>query len=418
MFNKALIYYTKIQELDTNNKEVTASSNISIAKTYTSLYKNSIHREYTYKSKILDSAMYHYNQGIEMLKLLNNSYKLHQAYVHKASFLNFNQKYHQAIDLLYKAKTGYDISDKNDIELLYRINHELSNSYHNLLQYDSACKYMVLSRELKDEIDIKQNKIELTKKVYQQQYNLEKKIIEAQHRVEKTKLNAQHKISLILFSSIIFIFILIGIISYQKLKSKEKESFIKGNYSGEEKERKRIAMELHDNLGQQLSVIKKNKIITNDVNLNNLLSQSISTVKRLSKKIYPTQIDFIGLESSIKQLCIDTEKNCDIDVSYDFNLDTEQKKLNHEEKIHLYRVIQESFNNSIKHSQCSNIRITCNTYNNNIKISYYDNGIGLDKNNQLGLGLKNIKNRIDILKGKWIVKQQKKGINYTFIIPY
>jgi len=182
--------------------------------------------------------------------------------------------------------------------------------------------------------------------------------------------------------------------------------------AAEENERKRIAEDLHDGVGQLMSAVKMNLSaiesqipFANEDQKNaykkvmNLVDDSCIEVRSVSHSMMPNALVKAGLEGSLKEFINQINKQV-LKVS----LYTEglNKKLDSSTASILYRVIQECVNNVIKHAQANNLDISVINDNKEIAITIEDDGKGFNtqnlKNNE-GIGLKNIKTRIDYLKG-------------------
>lgn len=181
--------------------------------------------------------------------------------------------------------------------------------------------------------------------------------------------------------------------------------------SGEEKERGRIAQELHDGLGGMLAGVKINlsgwaslhlrpdertefnKIITQ-------LDNSINELRGVARNLMPESLLRFGLETALKDLCnFYTHHELEIDLQC-YNL---QKDISLATQLHIYRIIQELLSNAVKHAKATAILLQCTQEDSVFLITIEDNGIGfiteeaIQKN---GMGLHNVENRIQYLHGK------------------
>lgn len=182
--------------------------------------------------------------------------------------------------------------------------------------------------------------------------------------------------------------------------------------SGEEKERTRIAKELHDGLGPYLSTMKfyfqwlaesnddkKKKIIIEKGNES--MHEAITILKEISNNLNPHILTNYGLMDAIAAFISKFDENDQLTFEF---YPVEQIKISHNIEVALYRVVIELINNTLKHARASKIYITFKkTKNNYLKLIYADNGIGFDynriKDEIRGSGMLNIKNRISSLDG-------------------
>lgn len=199
----------------------------------------------------------------------------------------------------------------------------------------------------------------------------------------------------------------------RKIKTLEDDVKMKGMQSmitGQEMERERIAQDLHDSLGGLLSTVKlqfdsvqaKNediKDLKEYQNANKLLDSAVEEVRSISRNLQPGALAELGLVPALKDLInnFDGEHYPDVDLQvYDI-----PEKMDSIIELSVFRVIQELMYNSIKHAKASEILIQINKENNELVIQFEDDGVGFDINNltHKGMGLENIKSRIDFLKG-------------------
>jgi PAS domain S-box-containing protein len=181
----------------------------------------------------------------------------------------------------------------------------------------------------------------------------------------------------------------------------------------EERERKRFAVDLHDDLGPILStaklysdLLKKgdfNKIGSSEIaqNIDELVDEAISTTKRISKNIMPGILHDFGLAAAINEFVsfVQNTKSVDIQINTDYY---SRQKRDYIETI-LFQSIKELINNTVKHSEAKKITVELKTKNNLIILYYRDDGIGFDFENMLrsekGMGLNNIVNKIKTIHG-------------------
>jgi len=216
---------------------------------------------------------------------------------------------------------------------------------------------------------------------------------------------------IIVFSSSFFI---VAIIFFLTLSHVYKQNMARERgirlaiYSTQEKERSRISVELHDNIGTKLTAIKLfSESLMNSENKKPIIDEIITTTKEtiieLRTIITNTSGDHIlinGLNYELNKLIKQISK-LNINLKMQFFPDFLDFK--NQFGVNLYRIIQELINNSIKHSGCDIIKIELIELNNKIQLSYFDNGIGFDITalNEQGMGLKNIESRIFMFNGNY-----------------
>ncbi|HAQ06931.1 MAG TPA: hypothetical protein DCR24_05175 [Bacillus bacterium] len=197
------------------------------------------------------------------------------------------------------------------------------------------------------------------------------------------------------------------------------ELLVQETMLAQEAERKRIARELHDHIGQSvysiflgLEVIKQNisdeKYQNHVSNMVNVMEKTLDDIKHLTKSLRPDIVYHLGLKKSLREAVMDWMKLYQIDIILE--IDIEQEDLFDQEKeLHLFRVIQESVGNAIRHGKATYISIHLKTYYQYIFFHLYDNGNGFNAGHckSKGLGLKHMFERCKMLDGdiRWMSKE-------------
>jgi signal transduction histidine kinase len=181
-----------------------------------------------------------------------------------------------------------------------------------------------------------------------------------------------------------------------------------------------VGRELHDNVGQLLSLAKLNLSSSKTEKVHEgkiLINEIIREVRSLSKSLNLDWVESITLEEYIKMELGKLESTEFCKVAFQNN--GNPLKLSKEKKLVLIRIIQESLNNSIKHAQPSRIEITVNSDNSKSEISIKDDGKGfVVNNNSEGSGMYNLKNRMNAIGGELLVQSKiGKGTEIKLILP-
>jgi signal transduction histidine kinase len=210
----------------------------------------------------------------------------------------------------------------------------------------------------------------------------------------------------------------------------EQDKATKSVIEAEERERKRMATDLHDGLGQLLTAVKYNLSgLENKMSLQqedklcyekvlSLIDESCKEVRNVSHNIMPNALIKLGLGDAVKDFKEKIE-NKKLRVTLDTHGLNDRIETNVE--IVVYRIIQECVNNSIKHSKANKLDIALINDNEGLHITVEDNGIGFNKNaieDYKGIGLRNIKTRVDYLKGELEIDTKLgKGTLVAITIP-
>lgn len=196
----------------------------------------------------------------------------------------------------------------------------------------------------------------------------------------------------------------------------------------QEKERKRVAQELHDSLGQILALSKINlsRIHTENMDpenqklintITNLIDESCREVRAISHNLMPPDLVNTSLAEILKNL---VHKNrLTNEICYEFNWHVSNEQLSTACKLTLYRVLQEILQNIIKHATANKVVISISQSGDYINMLVEDNGKGFDtKLLNLGLGLKNIYSRVKSLNGYLDIDSSiNKGTVFNVSIP-
>jgi len=208
---------------------------------------------------------------------------------------------------------------------------------------------------------------------------------------------------------------LIGVLFNIEERKKVEVNQLRAVVKGVDLERKRIAGEIHDGLGQTL--IAANLILSsledcesdqaqkqNQERLSTvggLINDAIDEGREISHSIMPKSLEDYGLISSMKSLLNKIKLSREINVDFNCNV-TDERRFPIEIENNLYRVTQEALNNIIKHSSAKEVVIQLVAHESSIILTIEDDGVGFVKlvgEPSLGLGLQNIKNRISSIGG-------------------
>ncbi len=239
---------------------------------------------------------------------------------------------------------------------------------------------------------------------------------------------ASSLVLLILLITIIVLFVyyqrkkLKFILDKQESEKRYLEELTKSQLETQEQTFKNIGWELHDNVGQLLSVanMQLNVLSTNlsdDLkpklkDSQNVLKQSLKEVRALSKSLNKDVIENMGLVKSVENELNRFNKlkflNAELTVRGDDN-----DIVNEKDQIIIFRILQEFFSNSIKHSKAKNLNVILEYLPDELFISVTDDGVGFDeKLIKKGSGLINMKSRAELIKADFNLKSLKgKGVS-------
>ncbi|MDH7446722.1 sensor histidine kinase [Aquimarina sp. 2201CG14-23] len=194
-------------------------------------------------------------------------------------------------------------------------------------------------------------------------------------------------------------------ISYQK-------ELLHSTIETQEEERKRIAQDLHDAISAKLNVVSLSTNVLIDGTLKkeeqehtlqhilSVTTKTLESSRRLAHNLLPPILENFGLQAAIEELCDEFESSKKIKVEYQIDYHNILSKSN---ELHVFRIVQELLNNSVRHGKAKNVTLKINNPDTQLDIEYSDNGEGFNMESiakKKGIGLKNIESRVEILDGE------------------
>ena len=211
------------------------------------------------------------------------------------------------------------------------------------------------------------------------------------------------------------------------LKLENQQKILQTSIAIQETERKRIAQDLHDAISSKLNIVSlstnvllADKSISDKqrASLNQILeitSTTLESSRKIAHDLMPPILEKFGLKVALEELFEDISANTLIEIEHNIN---EPAKLSETNQLHVFRIIQELINNSIRHGKANELVIFMEENPTGFKIRYQDNGIGfnvLEIDKKSGIGIQNIKSRVKILNGK-LKMESTKNNGSLFII--
>jgi signal transduction histidine kinase len=361
----------------------------------------------------------------EKLYRKNTTEKNRNLYVDaKKTLLFFNKDYQNALIYgkeflkLEKQKEGYENIMNAEI-FLSKVYEALGDNYNSNI-------HLLNHYEIKDSITNVQNVKSLV--YYQTLYETEKRdhqIENQQASIGLLNLENKNKRQFIIFGSIglvIFFSLVIVLRSRKNLKERQavQEAFSQNLISAREEERTTVARDLHDSVGQKLMLLTKITRTNKNNELETLSSSSLEELRTVLRGLHPPAIKDLGITKAIEALVNEVDSHTDIFFTNDIeNIDN---ILSNDNALHLYRIIQESLNNIVKHANAKATFVNIEKVKKQILVEIKDNGNGFDfsKNTKHGahFGMKTLKERAKIIRSKLdIVSQHNQGTVIKLVIP-
>jgi two-component system, NarL family, sensor kinase len=218
-----------------------------------------------------------------------------------------------------------------------------------------------------------------------------------------------------------------AIIGYHRKKSALHLKNVGGHISSLDAERERIAADLHDDFGASLSNIKVRLqcIRSGDAEMLSIIKfskgqidEAMQKLRRISVNMIPDAFLEKGLDQALRELLDVMTSETGITVMYNYSTPA----FNMEKATHIYRIVQEILNNTIKHAGAASISFNMCRIKNKVILHYTDDGRGFNKDmiikDPKGFGLKNIMSRAVVLHAKvYITTAPGKGADYLIEIP-
>lgn len=356
------------------------------------------------------------NKALEIRLKIKDNYGIADSYENLGIFYFKNKEYNKSINFFEKALR---IAQKSSFNYMIRnITLYLYKCYEKEGKINSAFRYLKWNKQLTDST----NSVKIENRVRELEIQFEsaekeKELLKTRAEKAETELElSKSKIwTFVLFGGLIILaFLSFAIFQTNKRKhqlaiANQKEKSLQSIVLAEEKERARIARELHDGVVQQIGSIilksrnlfSKKNLIKDDESLALLenLENSNKDLRNISHQMMPRALSELGLIPAIDDLLKGSLHYADIEYTFEhFNV---KERLPEKIEITLYRITQELINNIIKHSKAKSVNVQLINSDENILLLIEDDGIGIDKSkSKKGIGFSNIKSRLEMINGE------------------
>ncbi len=424
-YDKALPYFEKAEA----QKNLLLSEKIEIYKHRVELdsavgnYKSAF--QYHYKQRILEDSILNIkkNSQISELKTKYETEKKEQ----QISILN-TQNQLKGVEL---EKSNLALNNKN--LLVKQQSLAIETQLLTLRNQDLAISNQKLEISEKD-AKVKSSELENEKKQAQI------KTLDTENQLNRLQVERRNLLLAILAGTFMLA-LLLAYLFYNRRKlqqeaklqtevAKQQELATQAVLDAEERERTRIAADLHDGVGQSIMALKMNLSGISDYiefknpkaqkvfeNALNLATDSAKEVRSISHQMMPNALIKSGLYSALREFISRVEAPT---LKINLNVSNLNEAIEPNIEKVLYRVIQESVNNVVKHAKASELNIQIAKNKDFIETTIEDNGVGFDSKgtDYEGIGLKNIRDRVAFLKGNVDISSQKgKGTLLAIQIP-
>jgi signal transduction histidine kinase len=342
----------------------------------------------------------------------------------KATYLNAMGDYEMSLFYAQKnLENAKKLGSENEIMdshlLLSIIYREMGNYKKSLENKDiySAIRDSLFNRSNTNSLAYFQTLFDIQEK--------EKELVEKNTNIQLLEKDSQTFKNLMFFVSLAIMLIFAMILLYrnrQNIKSKKnlQERFSQKLLVSQEEERMRISKDLHDGIGQQLLLIKNKVIASGDQITKEMVDNTIDEVRNISRDLHPFALQELGITKAIEHTITQIDENTTLFISSE--IDNIDDLFSPEEEVNIYRIIQESLSNIIKHAKAEASKVLVKRFTNNVTISIRDNGVGFDFNEKYqdkkSLGLKTLLERTKFLKGQMkVISKKENGTVIEFKLP-
>jgi len=377
-----------------------------------------------------EKGLEYHMKALEIDQNMDNPGAMARNYVNIGDSYRQMGRYSEAVDYMKRGIEGFE--EKGKIEDIIQAYRTISVTYREMGDYEQSLafveKYNVLEDSLRS-TEVQEKMLEL-----QAKYEDEKKENEIL-RLQKEKAQSDLQITnqelmitnnrLIISGVASISILLMAFLGYWFHRNKRRlegqlaterinyqQELLRATVLAQEEERKRIAKELHDGIGQQLTALKMRwqsicdelerirEQKNDDFNaITSLVDNTSQDVREISHRMMPRTLGEKGLVESVSDMLNTLMGKTDIEVEFEFfNAD---KRYPEEIEVSAYRVIQELVNNVVKHSRATQVSVQIMENREKLVIIVEDNGVGFDPEKQSGgIGLLNMRSRINALDGE------------------
>ncbi|WP_169927050.1 tetratricopeptide repeat-containing sensor histidine kinase [Mucilaginibacter auburnensis] len=354
-------------------------------------------------------------------KALNDTLALSINYFNLGLLYKSRQMYDKALNAF---KTSLDYAGQiNYAEMQLSAVNQIADLYEFNGEYSEALTYLKKRAEINTLLNSPK-----AKTAVELQASMDKREAELLH--QKLEIT-QRTYWIVGISLLVVLLLVIGLIYYRQTQLRQRNIAMQAIIATEESERQRIARDLHDSVSQTMSAAKINlSIIGSEMTFKDeeqrlrfykvvgMVDDGFKEVRTISHNMMPWALHKTGLSKVISQFIGNIENGT---ISFNFFSRGFDEPFNDQLELILYRVLQESVNNVIKHAGANRVDIALIKDESSISLTIEDNGKGFDASHpdfKAGMGLGNLRSRINYLKGKVEVDSQPgRGALVSVYIP-
>ncbi len=410
------------------------------------------------ENREFDKALEHYDLAYEAYNQLNNTYGMGSVLGSKGYLYVRMGDNNKGLQILLKAlKLQESINNRYGI---LNVLNDLNNVHFKLKEYDLAIEESKRALDLAikyhsgqhinwaltcmaNSYKMKNNLPEAIK--YMEQINFNRRLMHEEQverrftmsqlifenkqldlEIQQNIISKQQSIQMFLLGILVLIILFSLFLWRTNIRLRKKNIEIQSALiRGQTMERKRVAAELHDNLGGTLASLNwylygiDKKILPPDErkiyeSVQQMVSKAYRELRSLSHNLMPDELDEHGLVVTIDHLL--EKLNVNNQIKFNFEVNGLHERLQSRIEFELYSIILELTNNILKHSNASQANIELKKDDKQISVSVIDNGVGLTRKDASGVGLKNVRTRVESLSGDLKILKSK-GTSILIQIP-
>ena len=401
-----------------------------------------------FRQRKFDQAMQYFNLALEGYIDLGLQTGILTALGNKAAVYSRTGRYRQALSLHDSCLALAYRDDNRELQLDALWN--ISDTYREMGNFERSHEYLMRHYMLKDslfniqsaevinDLLLKYEKEKDQAKIHTLEFEDLRKDLILRKRTSQRNIVTFTALAVVALGVFIMLYlrqraVKDRIIARQKIRQLEEEKKLmaaKLLVEGQEKERKRIARELHDGLGVLLSATRMQFTSIIDKSPENrpliekasrLLEEASRDVRKISHNMMPGLLTKLGFYEAVEDLIENIGDTAEISATCDIT--GEQERLPENKEIMLYRIVQEIVNNTLKHAQAKEISLKISISPGKLIINYSDDGKGFDAEKILlseegAFGLKSLQSRVGFLNGAMNIESSPgKGTRYYIEVP-
>jgi two-component system NarL family sensor kinase len=409
---------------------------------------NNLGMLYRQMSAYAESGRY-FKQALRIHTLLGNKIDMAKENSNVGMVMHLNNNFKGAINMFHQAEAlAHQLPDN---PMLPEVYHNLAASYEQIGNYKKAYFYSEAERSLAD--SLRNLKMLKYTQQLQEEFEAEKRQLEITNLKQENDVKdlkhaartKQRNVFMGLAAGLLCVALLVFFLLRQRVRNarqvnekniqihqqqmdevmrKSELQSIHTMLETQEKERKRIAEDLHDRVGSMLSTVRLqfSKFTPTAApqqsgefeKVAHLLDETCEEIRQVSHNLVSGVLSTFGLLPALNDLAQALRESSQLQINIQSHgIDT---RMESDTEIHLYRMLQELFNNTIRHAQATEVNIDLSRFGNQLTLMYSDNGRGFDTTTlqHAGIGLKNMYSRVEKLNGSLHIDSGK-GNGSTFI---